>query len=64
MEMICNLISVQAAGLTYMDALIWVTDLMRLWLGVQQGSIMSPIGFREVHCLDWDVQNYLFLICL
>ncbi len=46
MEMICNLISVQAAEFTHMDALIWATDLMRLWLGVQQGSIMGPIGFR------------------
>jgi len=52
MEMICNLISVQAAGLTYMDTLIWVIELMRLWLSVQQGLSMGPIGFQYV-------QNYI-----
>lgn len=46
--MIGNLVSVQAPGLTHMNALIWVTELMRIWLGVQQGSSMGLAGFWGV----------------
>lgn len=61
MEMIRNLVSVQAPGLTHMDALIWVTELMRIWLGVQQS--MGLVGFWIYAESELNVQNYVILIC-